>query len=128
MALLSLDYKVINLTRCEECSAEGAWVKVKSNLSRRDKNHVKGAVIALDVAIGDDGQPIMPESIGVDSARVLNSLDFTILQRALVAWSYADALSEANIERMHDEDIDELKDVLGALYATKDDEEKKATK
>lgn len=125
MALLSLDYTVINLIRCTECSEEKAWVKVKEHLTRRDKNAIKGAVIEMRVDINAETNEVqMPSGIGIDTARALNALDFAILERGIVGWSFEEPVTLANIERLHDADIEQLKEQLGAMYEAKDDETK----
>lgn len=119
MPLLTLDYQLVNLT------TEGEWVKVKCHLTRRDRNHIKAAAINLRVDIDPvTQQPVMPEGVDVDTAAMLNSLDFAILERAIVGWSYDEPVTPGTIERMQDEDIDLLKDFLGKLYEPKSAEAK----
>lgn len=125
MALLSLDYTVINLIRCTECSEEKAWVKVKQHLTRKDKNAIKGAVIEMRVDINSEtGEASMPQGLGIDTSRVLDSLDFSVIERAIIAWSFDEPVTPENIERLHDADIEQLKEQLGEMYQAKDAEAK----
>lgn len=121
MALLTLDYTVVNLTICEECSAEGAWVKVKKHLTRRDRNAIRGAVMAMRVEIdGETGAASMPSGVDIDGGKMLDALDFSVLERAIVGWSFEDECTLENMERMHDDDINQLKEVLSTMYEVKD--------
>lgn len=114
MPLLTLDYTLINLT------AEGEWVKVKSHLTRRDRNHIQGQAIDMRLEIDPETQqPKFPSGVDIDTGKILNSLDFSIIERAVIAWSFDEPITLENLERLSDEDIDLLKETLGAMYERK---------
>lgn len=119
MPLLPLDYTLINLT------TPGEWVKVKSHLTRRDRNHIQGAAIDMHIEIDPvTREPVIPDGVDISTGKLLDSLDFSILERAVVAWSYDEPYTKEGLERLADKDIDLLKERLGEMYARKDDETK----
>lgn len=110
MPLLGKETVTIPLT------VEGEWVRVKRYLTRSDRNHIRGMAIDLRLVIDGDGNASLPDGLGLSSGDVLDSLDFGVLERAIVEWCFPEPVTPETIRMLTEADVDLLKAECGRLY------------
>lgn len=134
--------RIITKNERIDLPVSGEWVDVKAQLSREDRNYIRGAAMRMNmeidtatrqakfgnVAVETDANGNLTAKtlpVSVDLGDVLNSLDFLTMERAIVAWSFDVPVTKENIRLLDDESIDYIKEQLNRLYTVRTDEEKK---
>lgn len=99
----------------------GGWVEVKAKLSRGDRVKLQQKTVGAARPRGADGD------MDMDYAAFLDAAEFALVEMVLKGWSLDERVSPEAIRNLDEESIDFLKERLNDLYATRSQEEKKAS-